>query len=306
MRRLHILITLVVLALLVSACGPSLPIDADPNTAAGDRFLLSVPRLVIDFDDQGEASIGELAASDLEPLLGGPLPVLDPKLVAQLAGAGIQHIEVAHTDDGLFLYVNGQLLPHMGWDEAALESAGRAGAMFQVPFLRLLEVLAPIIERTGLNVVLRLPSDSGGEEIPLREGGILPEAAVPDAEEAKAIVVMDVEFDSDGVPRLAGVTTRELGQAANLDLRALELPAETLAALKDSGVEELRLRVGDEGIFIAVNDMVLPHLAWNNAALDSSLDLYDALSPASPLTKVLQLLVPELNNTNVDLVVRFT
>lgn len=306
MRRLHILIPWVILALLLSACGPSLPIDADPTTATGDRFLLSVPRLVIDFDDQGQASIGGLTSADLEPLLGSPLPALDPQMVALLSSAGIQHLEVAHTDDGLFLYVNGQLLPHLGWDGAALQGAGRAGAMFRLPFLRLLEVLAPIIERTGLNVVLRLPLQPGEAEIPLREGGVLPETAVPDAEEAKAIVIMDVEFDGEGVPRLAGVTTRELGQAANLDLRALELPAETLAALKDSGVEELRLRVGDEGIFIAVNDMVLPHLAWNNAALDSSLDLYGALSPDSPLTKVLEVLVPELNNTDIDLVVRFT
>lgn len=306
MRPLHILITLVVLALLLSACGPSLPIDADPSTASGDRFLLSVPRLVIDFDDQGEASIGELTAADLEPLLGSPLPALDPKLVAQLSSADIQHLEVAHTDDGLFLYVNGELLPHLGWDEAALQSAGTAGSMFRLPYLGLLQVLAPIIDRTGLNVVLRLPLQPGATEIPLRAGGVLPEAAVPDAEEAKAIIVMDVEFDAEGVPRLAGTTTRELGQAAYLDLSALELPAETLAALKDSGVEELRLRVGDEGVFIAVNDMVLPHLAWNNAALDSGLDLYDALTPDSPLIKVLEVLVPELNNTNIDLVVRFT
>ena len=61
MRFVRILALTVIAALLLSACGAAAVPTGDEATASGQRFQISLPRLVIDVDDTGAMSVGGLS-----------------------------------------------------------------------------------------------------------------------------------------------------------------------------------------------------------------------------------------------------
>lgn len=306
MRFLRIVASILVLALLLSACGPAAPNNADEITPSGHRFKLGLPRLIIDFDEQGQPSLLGLTAAQLEALTGMPVSsmALDQATLEKLASAGVQHIELAHSEAGIFLFVNGKPLPHLSWNGQVLGNIGPAAAMFGVPFASLLETLAPLIQRTGLSLVLRFPLPSGATEVPLRDVSAMPEEAIAEAGPSKLLAIADVDIGADGVPVLAGVNFRELAQFTGLNLAAVQLSPQLVSQLQAGGVREIQIMTRPEGIFITVNGMALPHIAWSKDSLMNSVDLYSKFDPENPLVAVAKLVVPDLDKADVDLLIR--
>lgn len=304
MRFFPILSLLLIAALLLGACGPAVPTAADETTESGQRFMLSLPRLVIDIDAQGNPSVGGVSLADLGGLIGAQVPsfTINPFYVNWLTNTNVQHIELVHAADGIYLYVNGEQMPYVAWDGESLANVGQIAGMLNVPFAQLIGTLVPVIQRTGLNIVLQFPKQEGAEDIPLRDPSKAPEA--PPAEEQTSSVVThaDVVFDENGVPSIAGISAQDLLRAG---IAVPGLAPQTMSMIKQYGIKDFRIVSSPKGMYLYVNDMPLPHIVWNNQFLDSSANLYAQMNPSSPYIELAKLIVPELNNVDVDLLLKF-
>jgi hypothetical protein len=297
---------MIIAALLLSACGAATETTADEMTESGQRFLLALPRLEVNIDENGEVAFAGLTMDDISQLTGlqmQPLAV-NPFYVDWMKNTNMQHMELVHTDNGIFLYANGELLPYLAWDGDSLSNVGSVAGMANVPFSGLIGLLVPIIERTGLDMVVRFPLQEDAEEIALRDPTVAPEPVPADGEEKSVITHVDIDYDENGVPMLAGITSRDVLASTGLGL-PVELTPETIAQIQALGIEEIQFQSNGEGVFILVNEMPLPHVAWSNDLLESGADLYAQVNPDSPYIALANLLLPELNNVDLDMRVRF-
>ena len=71
MRFVRILALTVIASLLLSACGAAAVPADDETTDSGQRFQISLPRLVIDVDDTGAMSVGGVSMAAISKLLPG-------------------------------------------------------------------------------------------------------------------------------------------------------------------------------------------------------------------------------------------
>ena len=267
--------------------------------------------MVIDVDSQGQPSIGGIGLQDLSGLLPGlalPNFSLNPFYVDWLKNTNVQHIELVHTDKGVFLFVNGQAMPSLVWDQESLGNLAEVSGALSGPFGQLLKTLVPILQRTGLNVVLRFPTQDGAAPIELRDATAPIELPTAEAAPADAALHLDVDYALDengvGVPRIAGLTSRDLMAATGLGL-PVELTPQAVQLVKTYGIEEFQVRTAPDGLYLTVNGQPLPHIAWNDAYLQNVSDFYAQMNPASPYINLVKLLLPELNNMDVDLMIRF-
>jgi hypothetical protein len=294
----------VIAALLLSACGAATVPTTDETTDSGQRFLISLPRLVVDVDESGQASVNGLSIEAVNAIIpGAPLPDLavNPFYVDWMTNTNIQHLEFVSTDTGVFVFANGQPLPYLAWDGNSLTNLGTVAGIANLPYGNLISRLVPIVQRTGLNIVLRFPAQPDATEVPLRDPSVAPEAMQPVTEEAAPSLVtrIDVNYNSDGVPTIAGISSRDLAEAGVF--LPIELTPQTLEQLRSNDVKELRFVSGPNGVFITVNGEALPQVSWNSALLTNSADLYAQMNPDSPYIALAKLLLPELSNLDVDL-----
>jgi hypothetical protein len=268
--------------------------------------MIALPRLVVDLDENGNPSVEGLALEDIEALTGVPLQTLalNPYYVDWMKNTNVQHVELAHSDDGIFLFVNGEQLPYLDWDSESIEAAGDVAALFNVPYARLISLLAPIIQRTGLNVVVRFPTQDGAASIPMRDATSPPAPIEAEAAAPSLITHIDVDYDATGEPMIAGVTSGELAEATGLYL-PVNLDPAMVAALQAQGVQTLRLLSTGEGLYVYVNEAPLPHVAWDQGRLADTAGLYAQINPDSPYIRLINLLAPQLDNMDLDLMLRF-
>lgn len=306
MRFSRILALLIVASMLLSACGPAIQTTADEMLPNGQRFLLQLPRLVFDFDNQGNPTLGGYGLSDLEALTGMQMQtmVLNPFYVEWATNTNVQNIELAHTDTGLYIYVNAQLMPHLAWDSESLGTlTSVAGLFLAEPWASLVQKVVPILERTGLGLALTFPMQAGAEAIALRDATVPPQAIAADAVDLTLVTHVDVDYDENGVATLAGISSREL---AELGLFVpVELTPETIDLVQGYGVQDFRVISAPGGIFLMVNGAPLPHIAWNTETLGNAVNFYATTNPDSPYIELANLLVPELGNLDIDVAFRF-
>lgn len=308
MRFFRILVLLLITALIISACGPAVVPSADETTDNGQRFLISLPRLVVDINPQGQASINGLSIEAVNKLLpGAQLPDMgiNTYYVDWMTNTNVQHIELASTDKGLFLFANGQPLPYLVWDGQSLSNLGTVAGIANLPYGALISKLVPIVQRTGLNIVLRFPTQAGAAEIPMRDASVAPESVEPMAEKTDPALIarVDINYDANGVPTIGGISSRDLA-AAGL-LLPIELTSDALAQLKANNIQEMRFVTSSSGVVITVNGEALPQIAWNSDLLANSATLYAQMQPGNQYAEMAKMFLPELSNLDVDLRVAF-
>jgi hypothetical protein len=296
---------MLIASLLLSACGAANAPTVSEETEDGQRFLISLPRMVVDVNDEGQASIGGLSIEAVNSLMPGlqlPDMAVNPFYVDWMRNTNIQHVELVSGENGVFVFINGEALPYLGWDGEALNNLATVTGLTGLPYGELITKLVPIIQRTGLNFVIRFPTQEGAEEIAMRDTSVpltAPEAAAEE-QPASFITRIDVAYDENGVPTVAGVSSRDLAQTAGLYL-PVELTPATMAQFQAAGVQEMQLMTGSDGIRITVNGEPLPHIAWNDALLNSTAGFYEQMNPESPYIALAKLLLPELDNLDIDL-----
>lgn len=304
MRFFRVVVLTVIAALVLSACGAATVPTTDETTESGQRFLISLPRLVVDIDETGQASVNGLSIEAVNNILpGAPLPDLsvNPFYVDWMTNTNMQHLEFASTDQGVFIFANGEPMPYLSWDGDSLTNLGTVAGIANLPYGSLITKLVPIVQRTGLNIVLRFPTQAGAAEVPVRDPTVAPEAMEPVTDPAAPSLItrIDINYDAEGVPTIAGISSRDLAEAGLF--LPIELTPQTLEQLRSNNVEEMRIVSGPNGVFITVNGEALPHIGWNSALLGNSADIYAQMNPDSPYIALARLLLPELSNLDVDL-----
>jgi hypothetical protein len=296
MSRWTLAVLLVVTMMLVS-CGPAAQPTPSTQAQAPEPFMLALPRIVVNIDNAGTPSL-----LGLTPAMFGMDAKAPQNLVDMAISSGIQHIEVRTLGRGLALYVNGKPLPHIGWDDPALEQAADLAQVFTGQDMSALKQLLPVVRRLGLDIVVRFPNKAGAADIPfisLEEGA----QAVPKPSEgpSTAVIKLDAKIDEKGFPSIFDLTAGDLA-TLGLSLSPV-LDADTLARLQAANIQHLLIRTRPGGLFIYVNGKALPHLVWDQRFIANAAEVYMMVAPGNPYQMLIDTVAPGVDRADIDVFV---
>jgi hypothetical protein len=284
----------------------------DSKTPSGEIFLLALPRIVIDFDADGNPGTLGMKLEDAGRLFGADMSGmrLNKYYVDWMTAANVQHIEMRQTGDGLALLANGQPLPHVAWDDASLQQASDLAALFNVDSqsLALVKKLLPIMRRLGLDVVAKFPLRPDAKAIALADPAVVMAKAKPEQAPATAIVQFEIKYDEHGVPAILGISAQDL---LALGIEApLALHMDYVRSLQARNIQHLELRTKPDGLFLYVNGNPLPNLVWDNALLTSAADVYGQMNPGGSdqekqAVGFVKQFIPTLDNMDIAILVHF-
>ncbi|MGC8780381.1 MAG: hypothetical protein ACP5UQ_05890 [Anaerolineae bacterium] len=306
--RKSLWIALVVVSLILAACGPAMSPSTSPKTARGDTFLLALPRLEIEFDKDGNPTVLGMKLAEVGAMLGQDLSGirLDPFLVNWMMTTDIQHIEMRQTGDGMAVVVNGKPLPHITWNDQSLERALQLAEVFapgNENQFNAIRKLLPIVSRLGLDVVVRFPLQPGAKAIPLAEPAVVMAKANPVKDPASLILWFDIRYDAQGVPSVLGITGYDLADLGLPLPVAIDRPM--LQSLQNKNVQALELRTKPDGLFIYLNNEPLPNLTWDRQLLKNAAELYARMNPQSPIIPTVNQLIPGMDTLDIGVLVYF-
>lgn len=292
-RRLALLLSaLLILTLVLSACGPRPQQGELAKSATNTDLVVDLPALYIDYDEQGQASISGAALAQLGALLGQDLSMLDrsPEAIKALQAAGIQHILANITPEGISVYANGESILTLAWTPEQVASLGEVLAGLDNPALGEVADLLPLLSKLSAGIVMNFPKAEGAEDLPLI--GEAPDAkAIADAAKkaAPAALVnlvpdnlkgmapllggmlaglppLTLTFDASGAGQLQGLAPFILSQ---IPPGAIQLPADQLDSLTGMGIQSLNLKNSADGLTVSVNGKELPTLLWNRGEMEN-------------------------------------
>ena len=302
-RRLWVIA--LVVALVMSGCGTAVKPPAGPATELGQLFQIALPRLVVDIDSEGNPSIAGLGPGLLK-LLGIDMSGFGvPKAtVEQMTAANIQHVELTMAADGLHIFVNAKPMPVPAFTPDSLQRAIDLGAAFGVQQTGLLKQVVPLVQRLGLDLVLRFPSQPGAAEIPLPpDGAVAAFKTSPANEPASVVVKFEVKFDENGAPSVMGISGTDL---ETLGIGALpSLPPEQIRKLQENNIQHLELRNLPGGFYVFVNGEPLPSIVWDSSTLANLTEVYGQINADNPLLPVIQALMPYLDRGDIGILLHF-
>lgn len=293
-RRLGLLLTaLLILTLVLSACGPRPQQGELAQSATSDQQLVvDLPAVYIDYDEQGQATISGAALSALGALLGQDLSVLDrtPEDMQRLADAGVQQMFINLTPSGLGVYANGKPMLSLAWTADTLANLGTLLGSMPDPTMQQVQGLVPLLSNMSLGIVMRFPGATG-EEMPLvsdeavdakaiiaqatKDAPAALQAVLPENLQGMAGLLggllaglppLTITFDASGAGTLTGLAPFI---ASQIPAGAIALPADTLAQLQDLGIKSLNIKNSADGLNITVNGNALPMLMWNRGEMQN-------------------------------------
>lgn len=140
----------------------------EAGTPAGQSVVAG---LRLTFAADGTPSLAGVSTKDITKATGQDLSsmAIPPDTMAQLASAGIQHITIRTTPEGLRVWTNDKPLPTVRWSEETLKSTAKvAGGLSMVDpnVASILNQFVPFANTLDVNIVLRFPTN-GAAEIPL-------------------------------------------------------------------------------------------------------------------------------------------
>lgn len=311
--RLCKFLALASLLLVAPACSGA----PTPLAQSQGDFAVSLPRIVIDVDKEGVPSVAGISADVLRTVTLGyfdPSILRIPKdAVDWFTRTDLQHFEVVYKDDGLFLFTNGKLLPHIGWSRDTFENTGQVvemvnkTGMMNPAYVSMIKLALPFVQRIGLNVAFRFPRKDGAAEMAFADPASMQATATASSVSTVAAARVNLIYANDGVPSIMNVSSRDLGTAMGYDLRMLELTPAMVEQVKSTGIQHITLHSTKDGILLWVNDKPLPNVAYNPDNLKNGVDVFGQLyDPVDPeLMKALNTVIPALSQTDVEVVLHF-
>lgn len=299
-------------ALLLAGCASG-PTDAGE---ANRDFMIALPRIVVEIDAQGNPSISGITPELLRVANMDPAMFALPKeLVDTMVAGDIQHLEILHKNDGLFIFVNARPLPHISWNSQSMNTLGNTIELFGVlpaEQARVVKLILPRVQNVGLNIAVKFPLKSGATEIPLRDATARTELPPPGAaSDVIARTRLTLRFDQAGVGSIAGVSTRDLEVlfgATGFDFRALELGPDLISNLQSQNIQHIVLHTTLDGITVYVNGQALPNIVWSEEYLKNTADLANAFltDPAlANVREVVSTIVPNIRRVDSEIIIQF-
>ncbi len=309
--KIAALLLLVVLAL--AGCAPRPGAGEAATKAPADALVVDLPAIAIDFDADGAASVGGIPIADVAGSFGVPaeLPITAEN-IAMLTGLGIQHIQLVNQPSGLGIYVNGKQIPSIGWTSESLQQAADTLAGQSS-----LGQLLPIVTQLGVGVTLRFPVAAGAEVAPLMVPAGETGAAQLEASQktfvegvgSKPVIAIPIKYNLDG-SWTAGGFPSETFAATPLGpfLAALDLTPSQIQKDMKAGIENIQLKLNENGLAVVWNGTQLPSLDWSGGKLASVVSVLEdtgllesvpGLDPAM-LQTVLDNVLPILTASDVS------
>ncbi len=145
-------------------------VTAEPAAANGPASAMV--QFEIKYDEQGVPSIMGISARDLAAAnINAPL-ALDPAMLAQARANNIQYIELRSKGDGLQIFVNGEPLPVLIWDQNMLENTVSAAEQLYGPYYAIdwtvVRMLVPVLSNLDVSILLHMPLAVGATPIPVK------------------------------------------------------------------------------------------------------------------------------------------
>lgn len=305
-RVLGLLVLLVIGVLVLSGCAPRPTADlAAAHTADPAALVTDLPPLVIDVDEQGNLSIGNVS---LAPRLSALHALMQPdcemqamheQMTAQLAAlsvpapwldflqsSNIQSLQLNTHPEGVLWLVNGDPLPSVAWDTPSLQAIAQTLTLLGLPTA--LEQVLPLVEHLGVGVVVRFPVPAGETALPLYGQGDSHGAAEIGAQQAAFVqavsapprITIPIIYHMDGSLSLGRLSDAEWTALTGMPVSNLQLDPALLDRLSQAGVERVSLSSNAEGIHVAVNGKTLPWLSWANGEMAHLLGVSEQLVPA--------------------------
>lgn len=312
--RSPIVVLLLIVGLLLTACGAAIVPAAAPETETGETFVIALPRIVITFDEQGKPGIEGVAVEDIARTLGMELNLeqyrINPYYPTWMTASNIQHVELRSTGDGIAVLVNGALMPSLSFQDGTLERVGDLapllGPQANVTAIQDLVVkFAPIVKRLGLSLVAKFPLREGAEAIPFADPDVKLAQMAPSDEPATAVVKFEIKYDEQGVPSILGISARDL--TALIGNARLALDAGYLRLVQANNIQHFQLHTQADGLHLFVNGTPLPNLAWDGTTLENAVEVYAQMNAAAPkeVLDLVKMLVPMLGNADVSIMIHF-
>ncbi len=270
------LVVAVIVALLAVTLPARIASAAQSNASAGQMEVVIVPpRITIALGDDGSlqsvttsvfiggtATPVSISAKDLAALgaFGIPVPALglDAATTGMLTGAGVEHIQVMKSADGMIdIYVNGAytLGVSLGEDQANYErvlSLVEGFTGFSIP---LKDVVVPVVVASGGDLVITI----GESTIPVREEGAPSGYVGTEQQEIQLMAKANVSYDADGNLSVLGMS------AADLGVMGTELAPSIIALMAANGISELNVKINNDGLSLGSNGEMLADIRLGDA-----------------------------------------
>lgn len=201
----------------------------------------------IAFDESGNLSIGGLSASALG--MGGP--ILDANMLGMLQSYGIENLQIQTEPNGVKLSMNGNPLPGITYDSASLANVMPVVQGFAPDLVPTLESAMPMLQSAALDVAVSFSGEPIGE---------------------LALSDLPVALNEDGTLSVFGVS------AGSTPL----VPADLMAQLQATGVQQLNVEVGQDGLFLAADGQTLPTITWTPENLETLSGIIAPLAGIDP------------------------
>ena len=313
MRRPAVALLLIV-GLVLTACGPAIMPAAAPETASGETFVVALPRIVISFDEQGKPGIEGVAVEDIAKTLGMELNLeqyrINPDIPTWMTASNIQHVELRSTGDGIAVLVNGALMPSLSFKDGSLERVGDLAPLLGptadvAKIQTLVEKFTPLVSRLGLSLVAKFPLRADAKEIPFGDLNVKLAALAPSTDPASAVVKAEIKYDEQGVPSILGISARDLN--ALIGDAPLALAPSYLQQVQANNIQNAQLHTQADGLHLFVNGTPLPTLAWDGTTLENAVGVYAQMNSAAPkeVLDLVKMLVPMLGKADISILVHF-
>jgi len=328
-RRAPVMLLSVMLAALIAlaGCGPRAGGGELAANSKAQDLVVDLPAIYIDFDNDGNPSIGGQSIEQLAALAGQNLAQLkiDKQWIQYLTATNVQHIHIDNTPNGIMILVNGEPIPSLGWDGKSLTSTGAALATLSPAVPPMLEKLLPLVTQLGIGAVIRFPVAEGTPLIPLVVKGDNTAAAVAQAAQKEYLasvgtppqVRVTVNYSADGTWQVEGMSAEEWQKAVpGFNWRTLNLNPELIQRAAAAKISTVGLMTNKDGVFIAINGNTLPHITWGNGEVNHVLDLAAQLGllqmlpggngpQMQTMLDTVKSLLPAVQTSDVNLTVNF-
>lgn len=277
-KHLSFWLTLLLIGtLLLAGCAPR-P-GAGQGTVKEDEFFVDLPTIVVEFDADGQAIVLGRPAAELKDALGVDLSALSlgNDTLEKFTSNNIQHIQINNTPNVLRIYQNGNPLPAIIWDDAAMNALATTLTSLGTD-ASALESLVPVLPNLGVGLALKMPVAAGKQPIPLQTKGrsLSSDQALKmfaDAKAAGTSINLTLDYGADGTPAIGGIAPFMLSMIG-LQPAALALPPDQLESIAGLGIQSLSIKTIQGGLLITINGNTLPYLQWASPdELDSMLTL---------------------------------
>lgn len=314
-------VLLLITALVLSGCAPRTGAGSSAAMAMDDELVIDLPAIVIDFNTNGQASIGGMPAADLGAMAGIDLSTLAiaPDWVNYFSMTNIQHVQVNNTADGLLVLVNGEPIPSLAWDEGSLVAT--AGALESLGIMvPVLDKVLPLVQQLGIGAILRFPVQAGTDIIPyavMGDGSAAEMARAAQEEFLAAVgsppkINLPIVYQADGSYSVGDLSDSEWTALTGVPWSALRLDPNAIAGLTASGITSLSVETDQDGIHVDINGNRLPTLGWGNGEVQHVLNLaaqmgiWDAYLPGVAMDDMMATvgaLLPVVQTTNATIAI---